>query len=303
MRTLVISEHGAYLHVKNGMFVIKTKDKKVEISPAEVDEILITSSCLISTRAIRTAIDHGISIFFLSSRDKPWGVVLPSIVTQTVKTRKAQYEVIVVKKDLSYGEEMISSKIYNQSVHLKYWARHGIKTDYKKLIGKDEPTAARIYWQNIAFLLPKDIGFDGRDVDSPDQFNLALNYSYAILYAEVMKYLVIAGLDPYLGFIHKDRPGNESLVYDFSEMFKPYIDFILVKAFRSGFRLKVKDGLIEAESRGALAKIVKKGMEEKVKEEEDHNPKTLTQAIRAHAIKLASAIREGREYKGFRLVL
>jgi len=303
MRTLIISDHGSYLHVKKGMFVVKTKDKKVEISPAEVDEILITSSCLISTRAIQTAIMHGITIFFLNSRDNPWGVVLPSVVTQTVKTKKAQYEAVVVKKDLSYGEEMINCKIYNQSMHLKYWARSGIRTDHRELIGKDEPTAARIYWQNIAQLLPKDIKFDGRDVDATDQFNLALNYSYTILYNTVMKYLVLAGLDPYLGFIHKDRPGNESLVYDFSEMFKPYIDFILVRAFRSGFRLKVKDGLIEGEKRGELAKIVKKGMEERVKEEGDHNPKSLVQAIRAHAVKLASSIREGREYKGFRLVL
>jgi len=303
MKALIVSDPGSYLHVTKGMFVVQNKDKKVEISPAEVDEILITSSCLISTSAIQTAITHGISIFFLDSRDNPWGVVLPSVVTQTVKTRMAQYEAVAVRKDMSYGEEMINCKIYNQSVHLKYWTRTGVKTDYRELIGKEEPVAARIYWQNLAQLLPRDLNFDGRDVDSSDQFNLALNYSYAILYNVIMKYLVLAGLDPYLGFIHKDRPGNESLVYDFSEMFKPYIDFVLVKAFRSGFRLKVKGGLIDVESRGELAKVVKKGMDEKVKEEEDHNPKSLTQAIRSHAVKLASSIREGIQYKGFKLVL
>ncbi|AZF85237.1 CRISPR-associated endonuclease Cas1 [Saccharolobus solfataricus] len=304
MRTLVISEYGAYVYVKKNMLVIKKGDKKVEISPSEVDEILITVSCSISTSALSLALTHGISVMFLNSRETPWGILLPSIVTETVKTKKAQYEAIVVRKDNRYGEEIISSKIYNQSVHLKYWARvTGTKNDYKELLDKDEPAAARVYWQNISQLLPKDIGFDGRDVDGTDQFNMALNYSYAILYNTIFKYLVIAGLDPYLGFIHKDRPGNESLVYDFSEMFKPYIDFLLVRALRSGFRLKVKGGLIEENSRGDLAKLIRKGMEENVKEESDHNPKTLIQAIRAHAVKLASSIREGKEYRGFKLVM
>ncbi|AWR98102.1 CRISPR-associated endonuclease Cas1 [Acidianus sulfidivorans JP7] len=304
MRTLVISDYGAYVYVKNNMLVIKKGDKKVEISPSEVDEILITSSCSISTSVLLLALTHGISVMFLNSRDTPWGILLPSVVTETVKTKKAQYEAVVVKKEVKYGEEIISSKIYNQSVHLKYWARvTGTRNDHRELLGKDEPTAARIYWQNISRLLPKDIRFDGRDVDSTDQFNIALNYSYAILYNTIFKYLVIAGLDPYLGFIHKDRPGNESLVYDFSEMFKPYIDFLLVKALRNGFRLKIEDGLIEENSRGDLAKLIRKGMDDQVKEESDHNPKTLIQAIRAHAIKLASSIREGKDYNGFRLVL
>ncbi|AEE94626.1 CRISPR-associated protein, Cas1 [Acidianus hospitalis W1] len=284
------------------MFVIKKGDNKVEVSPSEVDEILVLSSSLISTKALMVALSHGIDVIFLDSRENPWGILLPSVVTVTVKTKKAQYEA-VLNNDTTYGEEIIKCKIFNQHIHLKYWTRSGIKTDYKELIGRDEPTAARIYWQNIALLLPKDIHFDERDADSADQFNMALNYSYAILYNRIFQYLVIAGLDPYLGFVHKDRPGNESLVYDFSEMFKPYIDFILVRAFREGFRLKIKDGLIDRESRSSLARIVVKGMDDKVKEENDHNPKTLVQAIRAHAVKLASSIREKRPYNGFKLVL
>ncbi len=291
-----------YLTVKKGMFVIKKGDNKVEVSPSEVDEILVLSSSLISTKALMVAVSHGIGVIFLDSRENPWGILLPSVVTETVKTKKAQYEA-VLNNDTRYGEEIIKCKIFNQHVHLKHWTRSGIRTDYKELIGRDESTAARIYWQNIALLLPKDIHFDGRDTDSADQFNMALNYSYAILYNRIFKYLVIAGLDPYLGFVHKDRPGSESLVYDFSEMFKPYIDFILVRAFREGFRLKIKDGLIDRESRSALARIVVKGMDDKVKEENDHNPKTLVQAIRAHTVKLASSIREKRPYNGFKLVL
>lgn len=308
MRTLIVSDHGVYLTVNKGVFIIKktfnengqkVKKKILEVPPAEVDEILINAYCSLSTKAIKTAIVHGITIAFLDSRGSVWGILSPSVITETVKTRKSQYEA-VISGNVSYGEEIIKAKIYNQSVHLKYWTIRGVKTDYKELLDKDEATAARIYWQNIRLLIP---GFQGRDPDAGDQFNLAWNYTYAILYNRVMKYLILAGLDPYLGFVHKDKPGNESLVYDFSEMFKPFVDFVLVRAFRQGLRLKVKEGLIDQEGRKELARIVLEGFEERIKEEGDHNPKTLNQVIRAHALKLASALREKREYKGFRMKL
>lgn len=303
MKGLVVSEHGAFLTVKNGVFQVRKKGQKlVEVSPAEVDEIVVTASVTVSTQAIRQALRHGISLFFLDVRGSPWGVLMPSIATETVKTRKAQYEV-VISQDERYGKEMIFAKVYNQAMHLKYWARLGYRTSHKEVLGKDEPTAARLYWQDLANILPRDLGFEGRDPDSQDQFNLALNYSYAILYSKAFKYLFLSGLDPYLGFVHKDRPGSEALVYDFSEMFKPWIDFVLVRAFREGFRIKAKGGLIDTESRASLAKIVLRGLEEKVKEVGDHNPKTVEQAIRAHALRLASAIRDKADYRGFRLVL
>ncbi|AKV75328.1 CRISPR-associated protein Cas1 [Metallosphaera sedula] len=277
---------------------VNDKEERREVSPSEVDEILFCSTSLVSTHVLRVALSRGITVAFLDSRGQIWGLLLPSVVTETVRTKKAQYE--AVASGLDYGKEIIRAKINNQVVHLKYWARRGVKTDYRELEGKDEATAARIYWQNLSQVVP---GFRGRDVEGGDGFNSALNYSYAILYSRVMRALVLAGLDPYLGFVHKDRPGNESLVYDFSEMFKPYVDLVLAKAFKDGLEVKLKGGLMDKESRGAVAKLVVKGLEEKVKEELDHNPKSLNQAIRAHALKFASALREKREYRGFRMVV
>ncbi|MER3513307.1 MAG: CRISPR-associated endonuclease Cas1, partial [Chloroflexota bacterium] len=46
------------------------------------------------------------------------------------------------------------------------------------------------------------------------------NYGYGILYGQVERALVLAGLDPYAGFIHVDRPGKPSLVLDLIEEFR-----------------------------------------------------------------------------------
>src|SRR5438477_161295 len=50
-----------------------------------------------------------------------------------------------------------------------------------------------------------------------DPLNSALNYGYGVLYAQVEQALILAGLDPYAGFLHADRPGKPSLVLDLIE--------------------------------------------------------------------------------------
>ncbi|QKR00729.1 CRISPR-associated endonuclease Cas1 [Metallosphaera tengchongensis] len=304
MKVLVVSQHGSYVTVNKGLFLVKGKDNsKFEVSPAEVDEILLISTATISARAIQLALTHAIDIFFMNSREDVWGKVMSSSTTMTVDTRRSQYEAVVQGRGEEYGREIISAKVENQASHLLHWSRQGYRTSHKVLDQYNEATAARLYWQDLATVVPRDLKFQGRDHDSQDQFNVSLNYSYAILYNRVMRYLTLVGLDPYLGFVHKERSGNESLVYDFSEMFKPLIDFSLVKAFRQGFRVSLTKGLLDGESRAKLASLVINALEEKVKEKHDDHTKTLNQAIKSHAVRLASALRERRGYRGFRAKL
>src|SRR5439155_18817820 len=56
-----------------------------------------------------------------------------------------------------------------------------------------------------------------------DLLNSALNYDYGILYFQVEHARTLAGLDPYGGFLHADRPGKPSLVLDLIEEFRQII--------------------------------------------------------------------------------
>jgi len=48
-----------------------------------------------------------------------------------------------------------------------------------------------------------------------------LNFGYqVILFPEVWKAVGLAGLDPYAGYLHADRPGKPSLVLDLMEEFR-----------------------------------------------------------------------------------
>jgi CRISPR-associated protein Cas1 len=47
-----------------------------------------------------------------------------------------------------------------------------------------------------------------------------LNYSYGVLYSLVEKACIVAGLDPFVGFLHTDNYGKKSLVFDLIEPFR-----------------------------------------------------------------------------------
>lgn len=314
MRALIVSDYGVRISAKKGSIVISNREKSVRISPADVDQIIIASGgASITSRAIRLAMRHGIDIVFLDSRGEPWARVYQATPTATTASRRAQYEAIYSGAWREIAVAIVEAKLRNQAGHLKSLRRRGYIAEaaHREVeaiaqglspenLLKAEAEAAHIYWQAIAEALPGDIGFQGRNHDSPDPFNMALNYGYAILYSECWKALAIAGLDPYAGYIHKDRSGRESLVYDFSEMFKPSaVDRVLVELFRRGFRPRVSEGYIERRDRAELAKAIVSGMERVVREEGDHNPKKLSQAMRASAVRLASSLRSGTRYRGF----
>jgi CRISPR-associated protein Cas1 len=89
-----------------------------------------------------------------------------------------------------------------------------------------EGRAAQRYWGAVKHVLPEEQGWPGREGrGATDPVNCALNYGYGVLYGQVERALVLAGLDPYAGFTHVDRPGKPSLTLDFIEEFRqPVVD-------------------------------------------------------------------------------
>ena len=97
-----------------------------------------------------------------------------------------------------------------------------------------EGTGAEIYWRTWAKLIPEEWSFPGRDYPAAkDHVNSLLNFGYYLLEQEVWAATLYAGLDPYAGFLHADRPGKEKLVYDMMEEFRPLVvDRVVVSLAR-----------------------------------------------------------------------
>ncbi len=97
-----------------------------------------------------------------------------------------------------------------------------------------------------------------RTQGATDPLNSALNYGYGILYGAVERACVLAGLDPYAGFLHVDRPGKPSLVLDLIEEFRqPVVDKTVLGMVNKGMPVTLDEqGRLVPESRRLLAEKV-----------------------------------------------
>lgn len=95
-----------------------------------------------------------------------------------------------------------------------------------------EGTAGRLYFQTLSHVLIKEHQFIGRSSrPAKDPFNAFLNYANGILYSKVEKALIIAGLGPYLGFLHRDDYNQLSFVYGFIEPYRTYAETVVFRLF------------------------------------------------------------------------
>ena len=70
----------------------------------------------------------------------------------------------------------------------------------------------------------EDFVFAGRNRRPPrDRVNCLLSFLYSLLYHDARSALESVGLDPAVGFLHRDRPGRMSLALDLMEEFRPVL--------------------------------------------------------------------------------
>jgi CRISP-associated protein Cas1 len=56
-----------------------------------------------------------------------------------------------------------------------------------------------------------------------DRINCLLSFIYALLRHDCVAALTSVGLDPFVGFLHADRPNQSSLALDLMEEFRPWL--------------------------------------------------------------------------------
>ncbi|MBQ9407275.1 MAG: type I-C CRISPR-associated endonuclease Cas1 [Desulfovibrio sp.] len=91
-----------------------------------------------------------------------------------------------------------------------------------------EGDAAHIYFAVFPLLIKKEFRqnmlFSGRTRKPPrDEVNCLLSFFYSLLANDVRSALEGVGLDPAVGFLHRERPGRPSLALDMMEEFRPYL--------------------------------------------------------------------------------
>ncbi|MGB4115325.1 MAG: CRISPR-associated endonuclease Cas1 [Polaromonas sp.] len=228
--------------------------------------------------------DMGISVVFTPL------VGIPAAIAQPVQsTRSNLRQLQILRKDdpaiVKVGLNMLAAKVANQASVLKYFARYRKRTGdpiYDKLAKSadsvrsisetleqldasalniramamgHEGRAAAAYWSSFALLVPEDFSFPGRHTrHAVDPINSAINYIYGMLYGEVWRAVIRAGLDPYFGIIHGTERDQGSLIFDMIEEYRtPFGDRLVVGMLGRGFAIDLdKDGRLRAATRHKL---------------------------------------------------
>ncbi|GAA3953392.1 CRISPR-associated endonuclease Cas1 [Chitinophaga oryziterrae] len=259
---IYLNTYGTYLHVKDEMFEIKVPSKdavpsKQHIAAHKISSIIMSTSASLSTDAVRLALMNNIDIIFTHSDGHPMGRIWHSKLGSTTRIRKRQLEASLSIEAVKFTKLWIGEKINNQLEFIKDLKKHrpqmadylndkiarienlhlslnNLQADKIELLADTirglEGTAGRLYFETISYVLPPQYQYSGRSMrPARDAFNVLLNYGFGILYSRVEKCLMIAGLDPYVGFLHRDDYNQKSMVFDFIE---PYRIFVETTVFR-----------------------------------------------------------------------
>ncbi|NOX46977.1 MAG: CRISPR-associated endonuclease Cas1 [Chlorobi bacterium] len=276
---LVINTYGTYVHVKDKLFEIRLKkegkQEKHHVASQKVTSILLSKGSAISTDAIILALKNNIDIVVFENDGVPVGRFWHSRPGSTTRIRKRQLEASLDGVGLIWVKQWLTDKIDKRIDFLKRLKKHregksgeilkavGAMEDMKGKIGNAEAgtvdavseslrgwegTAGRYYFDVLSDLLAQRYKFSGRSFrPAKDPFNAFLNYAYGILYSRVEKTLVVAGVDPYVGFMHRDDYNMKSMVFDFIEPYRIIADEVVFKLFSAK---KVNDAQSEKITNG-----------------------------------------------------
>lgn len=260
---LYINTYGTYVHVKDDMFEVRVpKDgnyEKNHYAAKKVTGIVMPKGAALSTDAVFLAMKHNVDILFMENNGRMFGRIWHSKLGSTTKIRKAQLEASLNQTGVFWVKRWLAQKLDNQMNLLKDLKKNrakqaayideqvarikALQTSVKESRGETvanvadtlrglEGTAGRVYFETLSQLLPRVHQFGGRSFrPAKDPFNAFLNYTYGILYARVEKALMIAGLDPYLGFLHRDNYNQLSFVFDFIEPYRIFAEEPVFKLF------------------------------------------------------------------------
>jgi len=325
---LVVDEYGAFVGKHSGRLrVTKDKEKLAEAPLLHLEQVVVTGRGIgLSADAIRACCTAGIPIYFVDGRGRPYAALYAAGLTGTVLTRREQLLAYADRRGLDLAVAFARGKITNQAGFVRYTAKYRQETDadlYRELrrcadevqdhleelrhlrgdevedvrgqLLSTEGRAAQKYWGALKQVIPERYGWPGRKGrGARDPVNAALNYSYGILYGQVERALVLAGLDPYGGFIHADRPGKPSLVFDLIEEFRQVVvDRTVVGMANKGMKLELDEkGLLVEKSRRAIAEKVLARLEAAERYERKRHP--LRAIIQNQARHIATFVRGDR---------
>lgn len=245
LNTLYVTTEDAYLSLNGETVEVNfSNNVKKNIPLHTLNSIVCFSYKGASPALMGKCAESQIQLSFYSPR----GRFLASVINNengNVLLRRTQYRVADSPyESLDIAKNMIYGKLYNSKYVLHRVIRdHPLQVDcvaieksckniseYMKdiqsaespgiLRGIEGNSASEYFsvFDEMILQNKKDFYFNGRNRrPATDNVNALLSFAYSLLANECASALQGVGLDPYVGFLHTDRPGRKSLALDLEE--------------------------------------------------------------------------------------
>ena len=249
LNTLYVTSPENRLNLDGGNVIVSRNSEVVARIPLHTLESIVCFSYSGATPMLMGACaEAGIDLSFFS----PHGSFLARTVGEergNVLLRMEQYRISdSVEASCTYARNMVLGKVYNARKVIERSRRdHSMRipiekaerisgqlleslgkirscNDLDSLRGIEGESAQRYfdYFDDLLLQQKKEFAFKGRSRRPPmDRINALLSFVYSLLAGDSAAALQSVGLDPYVGFMHRPKPGRRSLALDLMEEFRP----------------------------------------------------------------------------------
>ncbi|CAG0984695.1 CRISPR-associated endonuclease Cas1 [Methylophilaceae bacterium] len=269
LNTLYITRQESYVHKERDTIVIKNGSEKLGQFPAlTISNILCFGQVSVSPPLMGYCGESGIGLSFYTEYGRFLARVLGKQ-TGNVLLRRTQYRIADKPEQANeIAKVMVGAKIANaRSVLMREIRNHGenaslsdaverlnyslkncqTSKDVAQTMGIEGEAAATYFAVFNTLIRDNSFQFNGR-IRRPatDPVNSLLSFIYSLITQECVSALMGVGLDPYVGFLHQDRPGRPSLALDLLEEFRaPWADRFVLTLFNRK-QIQQKDFVSEA---------------------------------------------------------
>lgn len=251
LNTLYVTTQGAYLNKEGETVVVNIeRETKLRLPIHTLSSIVCFGQVTCSPFLLGHCAENSVSVSFMTSYGKFLARVLGPVSGNVLLRREQYRQADDLQASARLARMFVLGKIVNcRAVLSRAMRDHADKInsgEMEKTISQFSKIARKILheedldnirgiegrvandyfslFDDLILSQKEDFIFAGRNRRPPlDRVNCLLSFLYSLNYHDARSALETVGLDPAVGFLHRDRPGRLSLALDLMEEFRPVL--------------------------------------------------------------------------------
>lgn len=271
MSLLFVNENKANIGIEQNRCIVNYSDGMKQSVPIEtLESITIMGRAQMTTQCVQECLRRGIPVAYFSKGGNYFGR-LQSTGHVKAALQREQSKLYDTEFALNFAKNIVRVKLKNQWVVLRRYekSRGIVSSEHEKMLQicskKTESCStipelmgfegqgAKAYFEGMASVIEPEFVFHGRNKRPPkDEFNSMISLGYSLLMNELYSKIENKGLNPYFGFMHRDKEKHPTLASDLMEEWRAVIVDATVMSMINGHEISKEDFVKNLEEPGCF---------------------------------------------------